>query len=411
MKYSIGIIFVFFLSHFVFSKTLTVGYGQKIVRIQKGIATCNAGDTLIIKSGVYREGNILVDKPLYILGENYPILDGVFKDEVISVKSAYVTIDGLHIKNSRQKTLDDPAGIKLYESNYVNIINNKFTDNFFAVYLQYSSHCLVKNNTIVAHAIGETSSGNGIHCWYSDSLLIIANTITGHRDGIYLEFVTGSLVWRNISQDNVRYGLHFMFSHSDSYITNVFKNNGAGVAVMFSKNVKMVNNKFEQNWGDASYGLLLKEISDCYLAGNKFFKNTTAVLMDGTNRIEAENNVFQNNGWALRLQSNCTGNVLRYNNFLGNTFDISTSGSLVSNTFDSNYWDKYEGYDLNKDNIGDIPYHPLSMYSIIVQKIPSAMLLFRSFIVSLLDKSEKVMPSLTPDNFVDLNPLMHSLKL
>ena len=152
-------------------------------------------------------------------------------------------------------------------------------------------------------------------------------------------------------------------------------------------------------------------MSNCYVAGNKFFKNTTAVLMDGTNRIEAENNVFQNNGWALRLQSNCTGNVLRYNNFLGNTFDISTSGSLVSNTFDSNYWDKYEGYDLNKDNIGDIPYHPLSMYSIIVQKIPSAMLLFRSFIVSLLDKSEKVMPSLTPDNFVDLNPLMHSLKL
>lgn len=411
MKYSIICFLVFGLSHLVFSKSLTVGYGQKITRIQDGIKACAAGDTLIIKSGTYTEGNILVDKPLYILGENYPVIDGAFKDEVISIKSPRVTIDGLHIKNSRQKTLDDPAGIKLYESNFVNIINNKFTDNFFAIYIQYSSNCLIKNNVILAHAVEENSSGNGIHSWYSDSLLIIGNKISGHRDGIYLEFVTASLIWRNISQNNVRYGLHFMFSHSDSYITNVFRNNGAGVAVMFSKNVKMFNNKFEQNWGDASYGLLLKEISDCYLIGNKFIKNTTAVLMDGTNRIQAEKNVFENNGWALRLQSNCMDNVLRYNNFLGNTFDISTNGSLVSNTFDRNYWDKYEGYDLNKDNIGDIPYHPLSMYSIIVQRIPSAMLLFRSFIVTLLDKSEKMMPSLTPDNFVDLNPLMHSLKI
>jgi nitrous oxidase accessory protein len=411
MKYSIAFIFVFCFSSLIYSKTLTVGYGQKIVSIKKGIAACSIGDTLIVNAGNYTEGNIVVDKPIYILGQNYPIIDGAFKNEVISVKSAHVTIDGLHIKNSRQKSLDDPAGIKLYESNYVNIINNKFTDNFFAIYIQYSSHCLIKNNTIVAHAIEETSSGNGIHCWYSDSLLIIANNISGQRDGIYLEFVTGSLIWRNISQNNVRYGLHFMFSHSDSYITNVFRNNGAGVAVMFSRNVKMINNKFEENWGDASYGLLLKEISDCQLNGNKFLKNTTAVLMDGTNRIVAENNVFGNNGWALRLQSNCVDNVLRYNNFVGNTFDISTSGSLVSNAFDKNYWDKYEGYDLNRDNIGDIPYHPLSMYSVIVQRIPSAMLLFRSFIVTLLDKSEKVMPSLTPDNFVDLNPLMHSLKL
>jgi nitrous oxidase accessory protein len=27
-----------------------------------------------------------------------------------------------------------------------------------------------------------------------------------------------------------------------------------------------------------------------------------------------------------------------------------------------NYWDKYEGYDLDKNKIGDIPYHPLSLY-------------------------------------------------
>ena len=75
-------------------------------------------------------------------------------------------------------------------------------------------------------------------------------------------------------------------------------------------------------------------------------------------------------------------NEITRNNFVGNTFDVSTNGSLVLNTFNNNYWDKYEGYDLNKDNVVMFPYHPLSIFSIIVEKIHPAMLLFRSFMVT-----------------------------
>ena len=74
----------------------------------------------------------------------------------------------------------------------------------------------------------EVQSGNGINGWRSDSLLVIGNKIRGHRDGIYFEFVTNSLVWRNISTKNIRYGIHFMFSHHDTYIGNVFEDNDSG---------------------------------------------------------------------------------------------------------------------------------------------------------------------------------------
>ena len=89
------------------------------------------------------------------------------------------------------------------------------------------------------------------------------------------------------------------------------------------------------------------------------------------------------------LFTSCVDVILDQNNFIGNTFDVGTNGSLVLNTFNNNYWDKYEGYDLNKDKIGDIPYRPVSMYSMIVEKYPPAMILFRSFITSLLDRTEK----------------------
>jgi nitrous oxidase accessory protein len=346
-------IFYILLSLFVFpivsANTIYVGVGHPIKKIKQAIALAKDGDTIIVNSGIYKEGNIVIDKKIVFLGKNFPILDGQKRYEVLSVKADSVLVQGIKVIRSGFATLEDPCGIKVYNKTFVRIWNNYLQDNFFGIYLQNCTNCIIKGNTIIAFGKEEQLIGNGIHCWKSDNLQIIANNVRGHRDGIYFEFVTNSVIWRNISEKNIRYGLHFMFSNDDSYISNLFKNNGAGVAVMFSKSLKMFNNTFEENWGDSAYGLLLKEISDGYIFNNHFIKNTAAIYMEGTSRIKMEKNVFESNGWAIKVQASCMDNELVSNNFLGNTFDISTNGSLVLNTFNSNYWDKYEGYDLDKN--------------------------------------------------------------
>ena len=158
--------------------------------------------------------------------------------------------------------------------------------------MQAGTNCRIENNNIKAYSKIEQQSGNGIHCWKCDSLLIRKNRISGHRDGIYFEFVTNSLIELNVSANNLRYGLHFMFSHHDDYVSNIFRNNGAGVSVMFTHGVKMLNNRFEDNWGDGSFGLLLKEISDSYISGNKFTNNTAGIYMEGASRIQIEGNLL-----------------------------------------------------------------------------------------------------------------------
>ena len=294
----------------------------------------------------------------------------------------------------------------MYDSREVTIQNNILDDTYFGIYLQYAKRCVIKNNQLKANNKEEQQSGNGIHCWKSDSLSITDNTVDGHRDGIYFEFVTNSSIKSNTTSNNIRYGLHFMFSNNDTYQFNSFIGNGAGVAVMYSNKVSMLNNQFKENWGDAAYGLLLKEISDSYITGNTFEKNTTGIYLEGASSIKMDHNIFKNNGWAMKIQASCMDIKVSTNNFVGNTFDIGTNGSLVLNTFNKNYWDKYEGYDLNHDTMGDIPYRPVSMYSMIVEQNPPAMMLFRSFITSLLDKTEKLIPSLTPENLKDNTPLM-----
>jgi len=409
MKFAVFILCCCYLQ--VNARTVVVGKQHQYQSITAAVAAAANGDTILVEPGRYHEKNLLINKQLVLKGIDHPVLDGEKKYEIISINADNVTIDGFLLQHTGVSSMTDYAAIKIYNRHNVAIVNNIIHDAFFGIYAQYGINCLIQNNTLTANATEEQQSGNGIHCWKSDSMRIIANTISGHRDGIYFEFVTNSVIWRNISFKNLRYGLHFMFSNDDAYISNVFENNGAGVAVMFSKGVKMFNNYFKENWGDAAYGLLLKEINDSYIENNRFEKNTMAIYAEGANRIHMKKNVFKSNGWALKIQASCMDINLQQNNFIGNTFDVGTNGSLVLNNFNNNYWDKYEGYDLNRDNYGDVPYRPVSMYSMIVEQNPPAMILFHSFIVSLMDKSEKVIPSLTPENLKDEHPLMKSLPL
>lgn len=374
--------------------------------IQEAVDRASAGDTLIISEGTYTQFGIIIRKPLTIIGENYPVIDADFKGNILIVATSNLTVQGLKLINTGRSNMDDSAAIKFFDSKDCIIQDNILENTYFGLHFSNSSQMTIINNKINASALKEFEVGNGIHLWKCKNSSIRNNQVSGHRDGIYLEFVTNTQAEENLVEKNMRYGLHFMFSHDNSYIRNTFRKNGAGVAVMYTKNVLMKENRFEENWGASAYGILLKDISDSEIVGNIFLKNTVGIYMEGSSRIEFTNNTFRENGWALKLMASCDQNTFKANNFTQNTFDISTNGSTVLNTLTENYWDKYEGYDLDKDQIGDIGYRPINLYSMIVEKIPASVILWRSFMVTLLDRMEKILPTLTPDEMIDESPKM-----
>lgn len=393
------------------ARTIQVGKACKERTITSALLQSLPYDTILVGEGIYKEGTILITKPVTLLGVNLPVIDGQKHFECVSIKSSQVTLKGFIICNSGTDVLTDPGGIKAYNAQHLCIEGNQLKQNFFGIYLQACANCIIRNNSVFSNVVNEQQIGNGIHCWKSDSIQIIGNNIQGQRDGIYFEFVTNTISWRNISTKNIRYGIHFMFSNHDSYINNIFKQNGSGNAVMFSNHVIMIRNYFEDNQGAAAYGILLKELSDCYIQSNSFQNNTVGLYLEGASRMIILKNKFDNNGWGVRIQASCMDNEITENNFTQNTFDCGTNGDLVLNSFDANYWDKYEGYDLNHDHKGDIPFHPLSLFSVVIEKNPPTMLFFRSFMVNLLDQSERIVPSLTPENFKDHHPVMKPYSL
>jgi len=374
------------------------------------VAAAHDGDTVLVHAGTYREPVVVIAKRLSLVGVGAPVLDGEGKHAIIVITADDVTVRGLVLRNVGTSFVEDRAALRASHVHGCSIDHNRIENGFFAIYLADVTDCRVVANVIRGLATRETEAGNGIHLWTSRRITIEDNQISGQRDGIYFEFVHDTDVRRNVSTHNLRYGLHFMYSDGCRYADNTFRQNGSGVAVMYTKHVEMTGNRFEDNWGPAAYGLLLKEIGDARLERNTFDHNTTALVADGANRIVATDNEFTNNGWAVRLDASTVGGRFERNDFIGNTFDLATNSRSLSTVFAGNYWDDYRGYDLDRDGTGDVPHRPVRLFSVIVERQPASLILLRSTFTTLLDAAERAFPSLTPDALVDATPAMRRLR-
>jgi nitrous oxidase accessory protein len=197
-----------------------------------------------------------------------------------------------------------------------------------------------------------------------------------------------------------------MFSHGCTYRENHFVRNGAGVAVMYTHDVTIERNEFRANRGPAAYGLLLKDISESRILGNRLDDNTVGLLIEGGGHLTIRGNSFTGNGWALKLMANSPFNRLEQNVFAGNSFDVGTNSRSTAATVVGNWWDRYHGYDLNRDGRGDVPFRPVRLFSLLVANQPGSVILMRSLFLDLLDAAENALPVLTPDALADTAPAM-----
>ena len=374
--------------------------------LSQAVQHASSGDTIVVAAGSYISNGLEVIKPLVLLGKPGAILDGDNQNYVLRILSDSVVVSGFSIINSGKSYTKDYAAVYIHGTSGVQILDNHIDNSFFGILVEKSNGAVIRGNTVSGTAKQENQAGNGVHLWHCDHIQIEDNEVFGMRDGIYLEFVNHSDVINNYAHNNVRYGLHFMFSNHDAYIDNTFENNGAGVAVMFSKWIRMEHNRFIDNWGTASYGLLLKEIYDGEVVNNLFQQNTLGIFVDGSTRVNYKRNTFRQNGWAIKVSGGCYANAFTSNNFIGNSFDISYNSKMNDNTFNGNFWSEYSGYDLDKDGNGDVPYRPVKLFSYIVNRTPETIVLLRSLFVDLINFSEKVSPAFTPDDLVDHSPSM-----
>lgn len=373
---------------------------------EKAISAAVPGDTVILDGGTYSVSTLIINKTLKLQGRNGAVLDGQQRGNVIRIyKADDVEIENIIIKNGGVSDIDEYAGIYVEYSKRCSIHNNEILRTAYGIYIANSSDCVVRGNHIRGEIENEVHAGNGIHIWSSTGTQLLENRIEKHRDGLYFEFATGMLIQKNECMNNIRYGMHFMFAGDNVFKENLFHDNSTGVAVMYSRNITVLNNEFRDSRGFSAYGLLLKDIVSSRFEDNLFSANTVALFLDNCGRNEFRRNLVKSNGWAVRILGSSDGNNFEDNAFVDNVFDISTNSRDNPNSYRSNFWSKYTGYDLNRDGFGDVPYYPVQIFGYWVGKYELLIFLLSSPLVEFLEFAERAFPVITPTSLTDPRPV------
>ena len=402
-----GTLFLLSTSHLAAEgRELRVCAGCEFKTPAEAVSASRDGDTVLIDGGHHRVGTLLIDRPITLRGVNGATLDGESKGHVIDMQADGITIEGLIIENPGVSDMKEFASIHGESVHDCRLRFNVLRNATYGIYLARTERCTIERNVSLGNAKDEVLGGNGIHLWYSSNNTLFGNTVISHRDGIYFEFSENLVVKDNSALENIRYGLHFMFCHRSHIEGNRFYQNATGTALMYSRHLELVGNAFNDSQGPSMQGLLLKDITDSVVKRNTLTRNTTGVLADNSSRNRVEENLFVQNGRALEVFGNAQKNKFHGNIFFRNTFDVATNTRDNTNDYDGNYWDRYQGFDLDRDGRGDVPHSPVQIFSFWVSKYPELSLLAGSSMLNFLEIMEKAFPVLTPSTLKDKTPLM-----
>lgn len=382
--------------------------GQEYASIQAAIEAAQPGDTVLIKAGTYRE-RVVLNKPLKLIGEDYPVVDGSGQGDVITVLAGYSTIQGLVITNGGYDLAKDESGVKL-KSDHNLISGNKVLGNSWGIYLYAANDNVVSRNFIKGKEIEESKRGNGIHLWKSERNTIDNNELTANRDAMYFSFAKHNTISNNVAYGQ-RYGIHYMYSDNNKVEHNVLHDNAGGIAMMYSKFNEV---RFNETYRNTYDGILGRDVDDTKYEGNIIYNNRQGFFMYNTNRNAFTNNVMAANLTGLQLTGGSDNNLFFENSWVKNKQQVKLLDP-VSNRWDNgqkgNYWSDYTGYDLDNNGYGDSAYWQNRLVEYLVEKFPLVKLLFNSPAMQAIEAAEKAFPVLHPPGVVDKFPLIQPVQI
>lgn len=381
--------------------------------LETAVANANPGDTIEVVGGVYA-GSLLIDKPLTLIGKDWPVIDGENEGTIISIQAAGSTISGFVIKNSGESLANENSGIAVEAENTL-IENNRFVDTLFGIYTREAHNTIIRNNEISSKDLEPQRRGDPIRIWYSNGVVVENNTINKGRDVVL--WYSENLTIRHNDVSNGRYGLHFMYCDDATIEFNRLYNNSVGAFMMYSRRVHLKNNTIANNRGPTGYGLGLKDMDDAVVVDNMFLDNRIGVHLDTSPREvdsigQFTGNVFAYNDIGVSMMPSVRHNEFSDNSFVenGEQIAITGGGALGENWWtvndSGNYWSDYAGYDADGDGLGDMAYRSDRLFENLMEKHPDLRLFLYSPAANAIEFAATAFPLVKPKpKMTDERPL------
>lgn len=361
--------------------------------LQQLIDETPEGEVLELDAVTY-EGNIVISKPISIMGKEGTRIKGDSSANVIEIESEDVTIDNVHVSHSglSQSAQEEYSGIRIMANN-VTLNHLTITDVFHGIYISRAQDITIDN----AHIVGQDSEsfakqGNGIAIIRGKHTTITNSFIEKTRDGIFVEYADNNVILNN-RVTKTRYGLHYMYSDNNTFKENEFVGNIGGAAIMHSDHLLLENNTFSYNHGSRSFGLIVQSSRDLQILKNNFYLNQRGLYLEQATSNRIEENRFFKNQIGIELWTSSTAHTFINNHFNKNNMDVATIGGKSFNEWFErgvgNYWYK-PMFDLDGDGVGDRPYQYTSAIGGLLEENELAYLFLNSPAINIYEVTKSI---------------------
>ena len=327
--------------------------------LQKAIDSAAPYSTLKLPAGIYK-GNITLNKPLTIIAkENGVVIQGSGEGSVVTITSSHVRIKNLTISGSGSRMDRIDSGVSVKKATNCEIDSCKIIDCLYGIDMNMLSNSTITNNYITSKKLDLSLRGNALKMYYSHNNLIENNMIKNSRD-VTLNYSNNNIFKTNTFENN-RFATHVSLSHNNTFDKNVYRYNSVSIMVMGAKEMKVLHNTIKSSKGAAGIGVVITGVSNFVFEHNILKFNAKAIYIDGQEKSKGikryiNHNEISYNGEALHFHASIKDNTITYNKIFGNIDDVvkDVEGSFApSNIVEYNYWDRYVGFDRDRDNIGD----------------------------------------------------------
>jgi nitrous oxidase accessory protein len=375
--------------------------------LAKAIAGAAPGDVLILSGGAYL-GPVTIDRTLTLQGDGSATIDGQGQGTVITVTGDDVVLTGLLVTGSGTDNQAIDSGIKVVKgADRARITGNRLTDNMHGVDIHGGHDAIVTGNVIEGrqnHRMNER--GNGFYVWNAPGTKIEGNTVRWGRDGIFAN-ASKKNTFRNNTFRDLRFAVHYMYTHDSEVSGNISIGNHLGFAIMFSDRVTVTDNL---SLGDREHGVMLNFANGADVAGNLVRGGTKKCLfIYNAHKNLIFRNRFEGCGIGIHFTAGSERNLLTENAFIGNQEQVKYVGTRFmewSHDGRGNFWSDHPAFDLNGDGIADGVYRPNDLMDHILWSQPAAALLTGSPAVQLVRWSQSSFPAILPGGVTDSHPLM-----
>jgi parallel beta-helix repeat protein len=280
--------------------------------IQEGIDNSNPGDTIFVRSGIYKENIEIYRERIFLFGENKftTIIDGNKEGCTINLTSENTIIENFTIigggfdydvfKNFFR------AGIRVTGSNNV-ICNNIFRENRLGISGVRVSNLTIKNNVFIEDGITFT-------CYENDG-----------RPKLKFKYYL-----HNIENNTVNgKPLYYFFNETDKVIDNW----EIGQLILVNcTNFRIKNISISKN----DWGLILAFCNKCSAENCNIFKNSIAIWsLKSNNNLFQFNNISDNYYRGIILDYNSINNIIKdntlFNNICGIEIEWHSNNNLITN--------------------------------------------------------------------------------